>query len=318
MKVFPEFHTTEFSTPDERLAASQLSPMVRQLMVTNLLVPYAQYARVKKFVSQFHRPVEDGTHGTGWVGGVIGESRAGKSFILQSFAAEWRPVEGPNGYDFPVAYIEARADWDMLEFGRQVYHATGATAIPRLSTAALNTKSADRVRQFKVELLIVDDAHFLFAATGKKRTAFVSLIQHVADQRCCNILLSGLPSVEVAINEYPQLNNRGGFPHLRVHEFDSRTPDERDKFRIFLHGVDQRLPFAKPSNLAQKSYIADFLAVSGGSIGKVMNIIIDAGHMAINERASCISPKHLRKATEIRLLEGTAHVPFADPEADNA
>lgn len=317
MKNFPEFHTTEFSTPDERLAASQLPPTVRQMMVTNLLVPYAQYARVKKFVSQFHRPVDDGTHGTGWIGGVIGESRAGKSFIMQSYAADWMPVEGPNGYDFPVAYLEARAEWDMLEFGRQIYHATGATAIPRMSTAALNTKSAHRLRQFKVQLVIIDDAHFLFAASDRKRTAFVSLIQHIADQRSCNVLLAGLPSVEVAMKGNPQLLNRGGFPHHSVLEFDSRTPDEREKFRIFLHGVDQRLPFSKPSDLAQKSYIADFLAVSGGSIGKVMNIIVSAGHMAINEGQSCILPKHLRKATEVRLLEGTAHVPFADMEVAN-
>ncbi|MBY4607472.1 TniB family NTP-binding protein [Rhizobium sp. 9T] len=315
MKLFPEFHSTEFTTPEERLAASLKSPLERQAMITNLLVPYPQFQRVKNNVARFHRPVDGGSHGVGWIGGVLGSSRTGKSFILQSYAAENPPIPTEFGYDFPVVYLEARAEWDALEFGRQIYHGTGASAIPRMSTAALNTMSANRVKQFNVQLVVIDDAQFLFSTPGRKQTAFISLIKHLADQRTCNILLVGTPSIEQAVQNDPHLLNRGGFPRFRVREFDRNTPDDRGRFRFFLTEVEKRLPFAEPSNLARKEYVEDFLNVSEGSIGKAMNIIIAAGHMAINEGRNCISAQHLRKAAEVRLIEGVIYVPFAALEA---
>ncbi|WP_160004762.1 TniB family NTP-binding protein [Rhizobium sp. 18055] len=310
MSPFPKFHTTEYNTPEERLAVSLRDKRERQVMIRDLLVPYPQFQRVKDHVAKFHLPVAGGTHGIGWIGGVIGSSRTGKSFIVLSHAVENPPIQTEFGFDHPVVYLEARAEWDASEFGRQIFGKTGTPA-PRMSIAALNTLATERVKQTNVQLLIIDDAQVLFETSGRRQTAFISLIKHLADQRTCNILLVGKHSVETAVEGMPDILNRGGFPRFRVRDFDRHTPNDRGRFRFFLIEVDKRLPFAELSNLGRKEYVEDFLNVSEGSIGKVMNIIISAGNMAIDEGRRSISAQHLRKATEIRLMKGVNYVPFA-------
>ncbi|OJG00183.1 TniB family NTP-binding protein [Pararhizobium antarcticum] len=316
MRVFPEFHRTQFLTDEQRRAASELSPAARQAMVTNLVVPSSQFKRLTERVARFHRPVDDGIAGPGWVGGLLGDSRAGKSTILQSYASKFSAVLGENGYIVPVLYIEARDDWDLLEFGRQIYLETAASSIPRLSTASVNTQAARRVALFGVELLIIDDAHRLFAKM-RKTPYYVSLLTAIANAKNCNILLAGLPSIRESVELIPHLKNRGGFPHDTAYDFDADIPDDREQFRVFLEGVDRRLPFLRKSGLSSKSYVADFLHVSRGSIGNVMNIVIDAAYMAINEKRNCIMPSHLRTAALERMKdgakvakEGKQYIPF--------
>ncbi|WP_083213761.1 MULTISPECIES: TniB family NTP-binding protein [unclassified Ensifer] len=324
MRVFPEFHRTTFLTDDQRRAASELPPAERQSMVTNLVVPSKQFNRLSGKVARFHRHVDGGVAGPGWVGGLLGESRAGKTTILQSYAQKFPAVLGENGYTVPVLYIEARDDWDLLEFGRQIYFETAASSIPRLSTASVNTQAARRIGLFGVELIIIDDAHRLFGQV-RKTTSYVSLLTAIANTRKCNILLAGLPSIRDAIEAIPHLKNRGGFPHDTAYDFDADLPDDREQFRVFLEGVDRRLPFLRKSNLSQKAYVADFLHVSGGSIGNVMNIVIDAAFMAINEKRNCIMASHLRAAALERMHDGTKaasnakrYIPFNHVGVDDA
>ncbi|OCP19672.1 MULTISPECIES: TniB family NTP-binding protein [unclassified Ensifer] len=310
MTVFPKFHTTPFLTYEERESASRLSPSERQAMVKNVLFPYEQFLTVSKQIERFHRPVEGGAADTGWLGGLIGEYRSGKTFILQNFARQFPPVITDNGFEQEVIYLQARLDWDSLELGRQIYLATGMPTLPRLSTSTLNTKAARRIIDCGVKLIIVDDAHCLLGTAGRRRTVFISLIKYLLDQvNACNILLVGPSIVERSMETDLQMLGRGGFPRFRVSGFDSEQHG-RTQFRVFLHGVDQRLPFRSLSDLASKRYIADLYEVSDGSIGMVMNIVIAAAYEAINDGTACIMREHLEQAAKDRLPTGKNYVPF--------
>ncbi|KAA9387730.1 TniB family NTP-binding protein [Neorhizobium galegae] len=310
MMVFPKFHTTPFNTDQEREAASRLPPAERQAMVKNVLFPYDQFLAVSKQIEKFHRPVEGGDADTGWLGGLIGEYRSGKTFILQNFARQYPPVITENGFQQEVIYLQARVDWDTLELGRQIYLATGIPTLPRLTTSTLNTKAARRVIDCGVKLIIVDDAHCLLGTPGRRRTVFISLIKYLLDQvNACNILLVGPSVVERSMETDLQMLGRGGFPRFRTQGFDSERHG-RTQFRIFLHGVDQRLPFRSLSDLSAKRYISDLYEVSDGSIGMVMNIVIKAAYEAINDDTACIMREHLEHAAKERLPTGKTYKPF--------
>lgn len=310
MMVFPKFHTTPFTTDQEREAAACLSPADRQAMVKNVLFPYEQFVTVSKQIEKFHRPVEGGDADTGWLGGLIGEYRSGKTFILQNFARQFPPVITDNGFQQEVIYLQARLDWDTLELGRQIYLATGIPTLPRLTTSTLNTKSARRIIDCGVKLIIVDDAHCLLGTPGRRRTVFISLIKYLLDQvNACNILLVGPSIVERSMETDLQMLGRGGFPRFRTKAFDSER-EGRTQFRVFLHGVDQRLPFRRLSDLSAKRYIADLYEVSDGSIGMVMNIVIAAAYEAINDGTACIMREHLERAAMDRLPTGKSYKPF--------
>ncbi|TBY61845.1 hypothetical protein E0H46_28760 [Rhizobium leguminosarum bv. viciae] len=311
MMIYPKFHMTPLVTDEQRLEASRLAPAERQEMVKNVLFPYDQFKTVSGQIERFHRPVKGGKPDTGWMAGLIGEFRSGKTFILQNFAREFQPKQTDTGFEQEVIYLQARLDWDSLELGRQIYLATGIPTIPRLSTSTLNTKAARRIVECGVKLIIIDDAHCLLGAAGRRRTVFVSLLKYLLDQvNACNVLLAGPSIVERSMESDLQMIGRGGFPRFRVEGFDPKEREGRDKFRLFLHGIDERLPFRTLSELSSKRYIADLIEVSDGSVGFVMNIIIAAGYMAINDGTACIMPEHFHQAAKERMATGKNYVPF--------
>ncbi|MBX5168785.1 AAA family ATPase [Rhizobium sp. NZLR1b] len=316
LRFFPEFHITAFKTDEERRAAASLSVTERQKMITNLIVPHRRFKNGLEFVrDRFHRPVDGGNHAAGWIGGVIGEARTGKSFLVQYYASKNPPVFGERGWRIPVAYLEAREDWDRIEFARQIFTATGASTIPRMTIASMNSTVTRRLRQMETELLIIDDAHFLFQVSRFRSSSHASLLQHIANQKQCNILLVGLPNVKEAIVANDQLYGRGQFPSFTMKEFDHGKPSGRSRLKIFLADVDARLPFPSLSNLHKEEYLHDFITFGGGSVGKiVMNLIIPAGYMAINRGSPFITREFLRIAAEDRLPSGQTLVPFRDRE----
>ncbi len=314
LRFLPEFHLTAFASDEERRAAASLPVEKRQDMISFLIVPHRRFNKGLEFIDRFHRPVAGGKHASGSIGGVIGDSRTGKSFLVQYYASKHPPVFGERGWRVPVAYLEAREDWDRIEFARQIFTATGASTIPRMTVASMNSTVTRRLGDMETELLIIDDAHFLFQVSRTKTASHAALLQHIANQRQCNILLAGLQSVQVAVEANKQLYNRGLFPNFPMTEFDHSRPAGRGRLKIFLADVDARLPFASSSNLHKDEYMHDFITIGGGSVGKIMNVLVPSGHMAINRGSSFITREYLRIAAEDRRPSGQTFVPFSDRE----
>ena len=316
MKFFPDFHVKAFENEEERAKASELPVDQRQDMVTNLLVPHRRFDAGRTFLRErYHTPVSGGRHAAGWIGGLLGESRTGKSFLAQYYASQHPPVLEDTGYRIPVAYVEAREDWDRIEFAPQIFHATAASTVPRMTLSSMNSTVTRRLSDLRVQLLIIDDAHFMFQRSRNKAASHAALIQHIANQKTCNILLVGLPSVQSAVEDNVQLLNRGQFPHFALRDFDYGKPGGRGRLKLFLSDVDDRLPFARRSGLHAEEYLEDFIMIAGGSVGKAMNVIVPAAYMAINHGSACITREHLRIAAEDRLPSGASLIPFKKSEA---
>ncbi|MBX9455548.1 MAG: ATP-binding protein [Rhizobium sp.] len=296
------FHRTAFQNAADRAEAASSPVLERQMMIKNLLFEYPQFQSVIGNVAKFHIPVEDtGLADIGVVGGVMGESRAGKSKILESYSRRFPSVVEDDIVTYPVVYIEARADWDSLEFARQIFRATGKQYVPRAGVAAMNTAVTLRLRDHRTTLLIVDDSHFIFDSKRTRKTN-VSLIKEIVDAQFCNVLLAGLPSIETAVEHEAQLRGRGGFPRFDVKAFNTKTKAGRDNYRLFLHGIDQRLPFAESSDLASKAFSDELRRMSNGSVGLTMNVVRAAALMALNAGTRRVLGTHLRAAAEQRAL----------------
>lgn len=303
------FHKAKFATREERAAAARLPAVERQWMVDNLLFEYPLFKKVTSDLSAFHRPVKGGSHGCRMVGGVLGESRSGKSFICKHYAAGFPPRDGARGEVHPVLYLEARSDWTAQHMAEQLFLATGAKSIPSDKTSAMITKSCKRIVNAETELVIIDDAHFLLMeAKGQALGRFKSFIKAIADLETCNIVLSGLPRLYNAVEGENQLHGRGGFPHWDVKALDWNLQEEKEQFALLLDGIDRRLPFRSSSSLA--AHVVDFHHATDGMIGRVMNIVKDAAYRAINDDTACILDVHLWEAQKPRRKPGDSYVYF--------
>lgn len=317
--MMTDFHTEKFDTPEKRWAASLLPPGIRQQMVETLLVTYPKFVEVSAAVRSFNRPVKNGSNGKGWIGGVLGEPRSGKSWICKHYHAQNPMRVTADGEVYPVIYLEARDDWTPYHMPEQIFTATGAKSIPSMKTPALITAATRRLLRAGTELFVIDDAHFLLLGSkGRALTNYQSLIKSIADLNTCNVVLSGLPTIQGFVENNTQISGRGDFPHWPVEPLDWSIEDEREQFMLLLHLIDEHLPFRQLSNLADPNNAIDFYHSTNGMIGRVMNIVVDAAFRAINDGTSNIMIDHLQAAAAVRMRTGETYRPFLDRRRGNS
>lgn len=304
---YPGFHTTRFETPEKRGAAAALSKTERQEMISTLLYPYPHFVAVRDEVVGFHRPVVDGMPDRGKIGGLLGDPRAGKTCVLQSYARTVPAFAGLDGVKVPVVFVPASFDWDEAGLSRSICEAIGMTP-PKGSTGALQNLALRRLKLAETTLLIIDDAHVIFQATNRRRKMWLGAVKAIADAKFCNVLLSGLPFIEDPMRQELQLAGRGAFHSPSIKSF-AQTRDEFQQYQRFLHGIDERLPFINPSDLATK-YVAELMRYSEGSVGWTMNLVEAAAYHALNADAGSIGIDHFKRAAATR-ANSKGYIAFA-------
>ncbi|WP_375590799.1 ATP-binding protein [Hoeflea alexandrii] len=308
-----KFHEKPFKTPEERLAAASLNVRERQAMIETLLYKYPIFKKGEEFVRTFHFPFEGGSHGTGKIGGLLGSSRAGKSTICTYYVAGIdKPGLDEDGERHPVLHITATEQTTPSSLADTIATATGMRSIPAKTKAPGRLKMVtDRLRQVRTELIILDDAQFLLL--GRTRSylrGFHSALKQFADLGTLNVLLVGEESIHDAIAGVDYLEGRGGFEHENLVPL-SDAGEDFNNFRLLLNRIDARLPFKEPSVLSDSSAVAaDVHAFTGGSIGRVMNLVRLAAALAMNDGTSCIMLEHLQRSSQRLMRLGDTRTYF--------
>ncbi len=313
MIILPDFHEVSYANDnDARIAMLKLSPAERQEQVKNLLVRYPRFNTAYKEVFGLHKQGKNGAPITGEIVGFLGNSRAGKSWLLKALMRDNKPYQltPESSFTYPFAYVEVMDRWGASDLATALYLATGASSVPYISGKSLEHKCVRRVASHGTVFVILDDAHFIFEAPPAKRKGMLSLIKALADSGACTILLAGLNTIEAGMEDHKQLLNRASFPAAHLVEHDISTNGELDEYIDFLASVSERLPFAQDSALDRDEWIEEWKLATGGSVGLTMNIVKDAARRAIADDAPCIQGKHLKEACFMRKRIGETTYPF--------
>lgn len=300
------FHTRSFRVPNRRAVVGEIEHDAKLDMIENLLVEYPGFRAATATVNRFHiRSNKLMREGRGSIGGVIGEFRSGKSFLVKNYLQRFAPIEDKGGMRYPVLYVNARKEWDGKELARQVMRKTNRPPRSTGSISDINTLALERMDMLAVKLLVIDDAHALLmrAATA---TSFFSFIQAAVESRTCNILLVGPDVVKKAIDERHELKGRGNFPHAHIRSFRPATKRGENTYRLFLEAVDDRLPFPERSMLWNSPFFDDLVKFSRGSIAETVELIQAAAYLALDDDADCIDYHHFTTALNDRLGSGSA------------
>lgn len=300
----------EKMTDEARAVAAVQSPAIRQRLIETLLYPYPLFKQGNAFIGKFHYPVTGGQHGTGKIGGLLGPSRVGKTAICKFYRSHHPARVENDGEVYPVVYFQASDDMNPRTMAERICEATGARSLAQMKVSALIDTCIHRLVRAKTELLIIDDAQFMFMGrrTDQVRN-FKSFIKLASDANAFNVLLVGEPVIGDVISAVDYLSGRGGFPHNDLTPLgDSAT--EFEQFCLLLEGIDNRLPFLMKSNISDAKTAADIHRFSGGLIGRVMNLVHYAAFEAINAGTSKIMIEHLRSAAGMLVSVGDDHPYF--------
>jgi hypothetical protein len=297
-------------TPEARLMAAALPPGERQRMIETLLYQYPLFKEGNAFIGKFHFPVTGGRHGTGNIGGLLGPSRVGKSAICKFYRSHHPVRTDDDGEIYPLVYFQASDDMNPRTMTERICEVTGARSLAQMKVSALIDTCINRLVRARTELLIIDDAQFMFINRRSDQVRnFKSFIKLASDRNAFNVLLVGEPSIGEVISSVDYLVGRGGFPNKTLAPLGDNAK-EFELFSLLLEGIDNRLPFAMKSNLSEARIAADIHRFSGGLIGRVMNLIQRAGYEAINDGTSAVMIEHLRSATSMLVGVNDAHPYF--------
>jgi hypothetical protein len=302
--VAARFHTQAFATPEEQEAASRLPIDRRQWMIQNLIVKYKVFNTAFQQIANNHMPVAGGTHAQGTVGAMLGESRAGKSAVCSYYAAMHPPKYDDEGELFPVVHLTASLRMSPVEFAHEINRLTAARHMRTTGGIGAYVDNAIlRLLRVRAELLIIDDAQYLFFdRTDKTAADMFKLVKRIADFNALSIVLVGEERINDYVYSIDAFANRG-YNWVPIKPLTAGKKD-MEKFAKLLGSIDRRLPFANLSQL-DDPYIAEHLyRFSGGMIGRVMNVIRPAAFLALNEGSSQVMLEHLRTAVSTRLKKG--------------
>lgn len=313
MIILPDFHEVSYANDNQaREEMLRLAPADRQRLAENLLYRYPRFNETYNRLGRLYRPGPEAAPITGQIAGFLGNSRAGKSFMLKALLRENRPFRPDDnaGYVFPMAYIPVMERWGAPDAASALFLATGASSVPYIGGKSLESKCVRRVATHGTHTVVFDDAHYIFSAPPAKRRSILSLIKALADSGACSVWLAGLYTIEACMLDESQHLNRGSFPTVHLAEHDLSIPDEQDDYLGFLMGVSNRLPFAENSMLDREEWEQEWKLAANGSVGLTMNIVVDAARQAINDGSRCIQTHHLREACFMRKRIGDLTYPF--------
>ncbi|MBP2559195.1 hypothetical protein J2857_001946 [Neorhizobium galegae] len=308
-------HTTmpfnmEKLTDEARAAAAAATPAVRQRLIETLIYPSPLFKDGNTFIGNFHRPVNGGLHGTGKIGGLLGPSRVGKSAICSFYRSHHPGRTDDEGEIYPVVYFQASDDMTPRTMVERICDATGARSLPQMKVSALIDNCIQRLVRARTELLIIDDAQFMFMGRRTDQVrSFKSFIKLASDSKAFNVLLVGEEVIGDVIEAVDYLVGRGGFPSKRLLPLGDTTK-EFEQFTLMLEGIDNRLPFVMKSGLADPKITSDIHRYSGGLIGRVMNLVQAAAFEAINAGTSKIMIEHLRSAATMLVSANDSYAYF--------
>jgi hypothetical protein len=166
----------------------------------------------------------------------------------------------------------------------------------------------------RVELVVIDDAQYLLCASNPQTVKqSLGFILGMAKSKTCNVLLGGTTDVAGAVRSFAHAYNQGLFPNYTLRPYRWEVTEERGAFLVLLDSVDARLPFEKPSGLADPYIAANLYRASNGALGSVMQIVKAAAFDAINKEQSHITLANLELAARDRSNPSDPHKLFTDP-----
>ncbi|NTE35233.1 ATP-binding protein [Agrobacterium tumefaciens] len=303
----PRFHTEAFETDESRMAASRLPVSRRQWMIKNLIVKYPVFNEGYGIIAENHYPVAGGTHATGTVGAMLGESRTGKTAVCSYYSAMHPATYDDDGEIFPVIHLTASINMSPMEFAHELNRLTAARyARMHGGVGAYVNNALLRLLKVRTQLLIVDDAQYLFfERTSKTAANMFKLIKTIVDYNTMSVMLVGEERVNDYVNSIDAFVNRGYNSHV-LRPLTSGKSDMK-RFEKLLGAIDKRLPFANLSGFEDPYIAQQMYRYSDGMIGRVMNLVRPAAFKAMNQGTSRIMIEHLREAVVTRRRKGDTH-----------
>ncbi len=247
---------------------------------------------------------------------VVGESRTGKSRVIEECAENHPTVRRPEGLTIPILRVTTPSTPTIKGLAEAMLD---AMQDPRAATGTEFQKTK-RLKKLMVEagtrMLMIDEfQHFYDRMSNKIMHRVADWLKIMVDETKVALVVAGLPSCRAVLRQNEQLAGRF-FAPLVMPRFEWTQPEHRVEFIAILEAFQEslvryfQLPALHSEEMAFRCYCA-----TGGLIGYLTKFLRRAVWNAMDAGADRITFEDLRRAHEEAVLmedgPGSATSPFA-------
>jgi hypothetical protein len=249
--------------------------------VENILVPHTAFTKALNRLEQGMKVAPFLRDPLGYF--ISGESRTGKSRVIEEFRSRYARLRTPEGMEIPVLYVSVPSNPTEKGLATAILAALEDPLAYKGTELDKTSRLLTLLRECKTKMLILDEfQHFVdktanFAVLHRTSDWLKSLLN---DAKVVTVI-AGLPYGNSVLAQNQQL--RGRIPQtIMIPRFDWRDDASRMEFMGLLDGFTEimRERFDFP-DIGEENFAFRFFLATGGITGYIFNLIRQAAWNAI-------------------------------------
>jgi len=242
---------------------------------------------------------------------IQGETGAGKTTVIKLYMRSYPRSVTEEVTVVPVLYATVPVPATCKSLVTALLTAIGDPAAER-GTQVLQTLRLKRyIEACQVELLILDEfQHFQDRDSLKVLKTVSDWLKVLMEETGVPIVLAGLPYSHTILDDENNEQLRRRFAlRIELEPFGFNTSRERQDFRRFLNIIDEKLPLAERSDLADPGTAFCIYEATDGVVAHVMKLVRRATVIALESNRENVTIEILSLAYEQRLAANNPEKP---------
>lgn len=274
--------------------ASDLSAEARKQLVGKLRIKYPARA---SSLAVLERCLADSKHSTepkcAFVGGVSG---AGKSSLIQDFLNAHPKVKGGEVDRTPVLVASLPSSASRKDAASKLLQELGDPRAFRGPLNQLTHRLLEYLQLCGVEMVVLDEfQHLIDSDSQKVLSKTADWIKELVNESNIPFALVGMPEAVRIFDANPQLSRRFT-RRILIERFGWAPGMSSSDLAMLLNMLDEGLPFPMKAGLDHPETVKWFHHHTEGILGRIMNIVREAAHFAIDKGADRIGKDDLLAA----------------------
>ena len=264
-------------------------------IVERMVIPHTAFAEARQRIDQCFAFSAAKAEAEGLA--IVGESGTGKTSVLKSFQSNHMPTRGREGMEIPILYASVPPMPTVKSLAGVMLAALNAPDCERGTENEKSRRLRILMRETGTRMVMIDEfQHFYDRGKRQIMLHVADWLKVLIDETRSTLVVAGLPSCRVVINENEQLARRF-MASIQLPRFSWTDPRQRGEFISILEeyhtqiGKDFNLPVFHSDGMAFRFYLA-----TGGLIGYLSKLLRTTLRNAADCRKTTITLEDLNTA----------------------
>ena len=295
--------------PIDRKAYKKVAIEDRIQMVEKLYIHFPRNQAALNAIKDCHSHAQLSKESEGML--IQGDTGAGKTTVVKLYMKDYPRNVTEEVTIVPVLYANVPVPATCKSLVTTLLKAIGDPAADRGTQISQTLRLKRYMEACKVELLILDEfQHFQDRDSLKVLKTVSDWLKVLMDETSVPIVLAGLPYSHTILDSENNEQLRRRFAvRIELEAFRFNTSRGRQDFRRFLNIIDEKLPLAESSDLADPGTALCIYEATNGVVAHVMKLLRRATVIALGSKTEKLTIEILSLAYEQRLAANNPNKP---------